>query len=203
MKGKGFELHASAKRLAGFSLTELVVTLAVAMILMAVGLPVFLRVYRAIELNNAASQVADILRLARYEAIRENTSVQCVIQASGSNPGYTNMWVDSIPNRTLDPAEKMVLLGPSGNLIDGGSLPGTSSLFTAAVNSVVPNAPSPSSSTVKFDPRGAVVPLSTVNVFYLSSSVAPDAGYRAVFLMPAGSIQIWTSDTSGNWQQQR
>jgi Tfp pilus assembly protein FimT len=202
MKGKGFEVCARAKRLAGFSLTELVVALAVAMILMAIGLPAFLRAYRVYELNNAATQLADILRLARYEAIRENTSVQCVIKASSSNPGYTDVWVDSIPNLTLDPTEKMVLLGPGGNLIDSG-VPNTSALIAAAVNSVVPNAPSPASSAVKFDPRGAVVPLSTVNVFYLSSSLAPDAGYRAVFLMPAGSIQIWTSDISGNWQQQR
>jgi Tfp pilus assembly protein FimT len=196
-------LHAPAKRLAGFSLTELVVALAVAMILMAMGLPAFLRAYRAYELSNAATQLADILRLARSEAIRENTSVQCVIQASGSNPGFTDVWVDSIPNLTLEPTEKMVLLGPGGNLIDGGSVPNTSTLISAAVNSVVPNAPSPASSTVKFDPRGAMVPLSAVNVFYLSSSLAPDAGYRAVFLMPAGAIQIWQSDTSGNWMQQR
>ena len=42
-----------------------------------------------------------------------------------------------------------------------------------------------------------------VNVFYLSSTIAPEAGYRAVLLMPAGSIQIWTADPSGYWQQVR
>jgi hypothetical protein len=56
---------------------------------------------------------------------------------------------------------------------------------------------------VWFDARGAVQPPSAVNVFYLNSAVAPDAGYRAVFLMPAGSIQIWVADPAGNWQQQR
>jgi len=40
-------------------------------------------------------------------------------------------------------------------------------------------------------------------VFYLSSGLAPEAGYRAVVLMPTGSIQIWMSDTSGNWQFQQ
>ena len=204
MKGEGFELHAPAKRLAGFSITELVVALAVAMILMAIGLPAFLRAYRAYQLTNSATQVADILRLARYEAIRLNTPVQCVIQASGANPGFTNVWVDSNPNLTLDPTEKMILLGPGGNLVDGGSVPGTGSLITAAVGSFAITTPSPTSSGVWFDARGAVKPPPYgVNVFYLSSSIAPEAGSRAVLLTPAGSIQMWTADQTGSWQQQR
>jgi type II secretory pathway pseudopilin PulG len=203
MREKRCELPPSAKRQAGFSLTELVVALAVAMILLAVGLPAFLRAYHAYELSNAATEVADILRLARYEAIRLNTPVQCMIKASGSLPGYTNVWVDSNGNNVLDPPEKMFLLGPSGNLVDGGGVPGTSALIAAAVNSIVPTAPSPTASGVWFDARGAVLPPSTVNVFYLGSALAPEAGYRAVFLMPVGSIQIWTADATGNWHQLR
>ena len=197
------ELPPPAKQQAGFSLTELVVALAVAMILMAVGLPAFLRAYHAYQLGSAAAQVADILRLARYEAIRQNASVQCLFRMSGSNSGYTNAWVDSIANGTMDPTEKMILLGPPGNLVGGGSVPGTSALISAAVGPVATTTPSPASSGVWFDARGAVIPPSSVNVFYLSSALAPEAGYRAVFLLPAGSIQIWTGDTSGNWQQLR
>jgi Tfp pilus assembly protein FimT len=175
------------------------------MILMAIGLPAFLRAYRAYQLNSAAAQMADILRLTRYEAIRLNTPVQCVIRASSSNPGMTNAWVDSNGNTTLDPTERMILLGNAGNLVDGGGVPGTSALLSAAVGSLATTTPSATSSGVWFDARGAIsspVPL-TVNVFYLSSAAAPDAGYRAVLLMPAGSIEIWTADRSGNWQQQR
>lgn len=197
-------MRVRAKRLGGLSLTELVVALAVAMTLMAVGLPSFLRAYHAYQLNNAARQMADILRLARYEAIRENIPVQCMIQASSSSPGYTSVWVDSIANLTLDPTEKTMLLGPSGNLVDGGGVPGTSGLISSAVGSVAIIAPSPSASGVWFDGRGAVKsPPYGVYVFYLSSALAPEAGYRAVFLMPAGANQIWTADASGNWQQQR
>jgi Tfp pilus assembly protein FimT len=197
------------KKRAGFSLTELVVALAVAMVLLAAGLPAFLRAYRLYELNNAAREVADILRLARYEAIRLNTPVQCVIQASGSNPGYTNIWVDSNPNLILDPTEKMVLLDSSGNLVDGGSVPATSSLISTAVGSFAVTTPSPTSSGVWFDARGAVKPptgmnvSSTVTVYYLASGLAPNAGYRAVLLMPAGSLEIWAADSSENWRQLR
>lgn len=193
----------SAKRQAGFSLTELIVALLVAMILMAIGLPAFLRAYRAYELNRSASQVGDILRLTRYEAIRLNTQVQCVVQATGSIPPTTDVWVDTNGNGTLDPTEKMFLLGPAGNLVDGGGVPGTSALITAAVGTAVTLAPSPTASGVWFDARGAVTPPSAVILYYLRSSLAPNAGYRAVLLMPAGSIQIWTSDTMGNWEQLR
>ena len=192
----------SAKRQRGFSLTELIVALLVAMILMALGLPAFLRAYRAYQLNNATRQVADILRLTRYEAIRQNTAVQCIAQASGT-PGSTNMWVDSIANGTLDPTEKMILLSPSGNLTDGGSVPGASGLTSAAVGSWATSPQPPTASGVWFDARGAVKPPTAVIVYYLSSTVAPDAGYRAVLLMPAGSIEIWSADASGNWQQLR
>lgn len=196
-------MRKSARRPRGFSVTELIVALIVAMILMAIGLPAFLRAYRAYQLTSAAAQMADILRLARYEAIRLNAPVQCVIRTSASNPGMTNVWVDSNSNTTLDPTEKMILLGNAGNLVDGGSVPGTSTLLSAAVGSLTTNTPSPTASGVWFDARGAVSPSLAVNVFYLSSATASDAGYRAVLLMPAGSMEIWIADSSGNWQQQR
>jgi len=194
-----------AKRgVVGFSLIELVVAMAVAVILMAIGLPIFLRAYRIYELNSAARQMADILRLARYEAIRLNTPVNCVIQATGSTPPTTNVWVDSNNDGNLDPTEKMILLGSGGNLLDAGSVPGTSSLLAAAISSALHREPPPTSSSVAFDARGATYnPLLTVNVFYLSSAVAPEAGYRAVLLMPAGAIQVWTADQTGNWQELR
>jgi Tfp pilus assembly protein FimT len=202
MRGKGLEVHASVKRHTGFSLTELVVALAVAMVLMAVGLPAFLRAYHSYQLSNAATQVADILRLTRYEAIRLNKSVDCIIQPAGV-PGMTNLWADSDRSGTLDPTEKMVLLGNGGNLVDAGTVPNTSGLITKAVGSVPTTPPSPAGSVVWFDARGAVVPPTTVDMFYLASSAAPEAGFRAVLLSPAGSIQIWTSDAAGNWQQLR
>ena|ERR1700676_3924266 len=182
----------------GFSLTELVVTLAVGLVLMAIAMPAFMRAYRSYQLTGAASQMADILRLTRYEAIRRNTGVSCRIAPSTTDVGMTMVWADTNPNSVPN---KMILLGSSGNLVDPGSVPGTATLVATAVGGAGVTSPSPTSSSVKFDARGATNP-PQVNVFYLSGSSA-DAGYRAVLLMPAGSIQIWTGDASGNWQQLR
>ena len=184
----------------GFSLIELVVTLAVAMILMAVGLPMFLRAYHVYQLNNAARQMGDILRIARGEAIRLNTPVKCVVKSDGATPPNTTVWADSDNDGVLDPTEKMILLGAGGNLV---SPPSTTPPISSQIGTNSVTTPSPSSSSVQFDARGAVTPPTTVNVFYLSSGVAPEAGNRAVVLMPAGAIEIWAGDTAGNWQQAR
>jgi len=190
------------KRQCGFSLTELIVALLVAMILVAVGLPPFLRAYHAYQLSTAARQVGDILRLTRYEAIRLNRPVNCLAQPSSPSAGMTTLWVDTIANNTLDPTEKRIMLQASGNLVNGG-VPNTATLLSAALGAQ-PATPAPPSGVVaSFDARGAVIPPTQVTVFYLSSAVAPDAGFRAVLLMPTGALQIWISDTSGNWQEQR
>jgi len=180
-------------------LTELVVTLAVALILMAIGLPAFLRAYNSYLLTNSASQMADILRLSRYEAIRRNTLVKCQIAPYTGDPTITAVWDG---NGSQDTAYKKILLGSSGNLVDAGTVPQTATLLSQAVSGVTPNTPSPTNGVITFDARGAVTP-PIVSVFYLSSATAPDAGYRSVLLMPAGSIQIWTADPTGSWQQVR
>jgi len=175
--------------------------LLIAMVLLAIGLPAFLRMWHTIQLSDAANRVADILRLTRYEAIRQNKPIACIIQPSGANPGMTVMWVDSNPNTpsTLDPTEQRILLGNGGNLLPAGSVPNTSGLIAQAVGTVGTTNPSPGGPPVWFDARGAVKPPTSVNVFYLNSLAAPEVGFRAVLLMPAGSLQIWSADTSGNW----
>jgi prepilin-type N-terminal cleavage/methylation domain-containing protein len=195
------KLCAPGKRHAGFTLTELIVALAVGLVLMAVGLPAFMHAYHSYQLSGAATQVAGILRLTRYEAIRLNKPVNCLIQPSAANPALTNLWADSNANNQLDPTEKMILLGGAGNLVNSG-VPNTSELITNAIGVGTVTTASVGS-TISFDARGAVMAPPGVTVFYLTSTLAPEAGYRAVFLLPAGSIQVWTSDSVGNWQQLR
>jgi len=204
MKRRMLDAQSPSWREYGFSLTELVVALAVALILMAIGLPSFLRAYHSYQLSNSASQMADILRLTRYDAIRLNKQVNCWLQTPyNGDPTMTLVWSDTNGNGVQDAGEKMILLSSSGNLVNSGSVPGTSALLSQAVSGTVPATPSPTTGViVTFDARGAVTP-PNVNAFYLGSSLAPDAGYRAVLLMPAGSIQIWTADATGNWQQVR
>ena len=206
MRSDGIKLHGRPRRDSGFSLTELVVALAVGLILMGVAMPSFLHAYRSYQLSNAAIQVSDILRLARYEAIRWNKPISCVFQP---NPTDSTMMQASLQDSNGNPltgiSAKIILLGPAGNLVDAAVVPGASTLpSAAALGATIPVSVPPAGATLQFDARGALTS-GNVDVFYLNSPGVPDIGYRAVLLMPAGSIQIWTGDSSstGKWQQMR
>jgi prepilin-type N-terminal cleavage/methylation domain-containing protein len=196
------------KREGGFSLTELVVAVAVALVLMGIGMPSFLRAYHTYQLSNAATQVAGILRFTRYEGIRRNTPISCQAQPSIADPTMTTVWADSNKNNLPDATEQQILLGNGGNLVDPGGVPGVPALIAAAQVSSAWQGVPPNGTLISFDARGAAVtanglPLAKVSVFCLASPAAPEAGYRAILLTPAGSIQVWSGDTSGNWWQMR
>ena len=114
----------------------------------------------------------------------------------------TSVWADSNKNNQLDTTERQILLGSGGNLVDAGSVPGGPALIAAANITSGTTAIPPNGTPISFDARGAVTPAS-VYLMYLASTNAPEAGYRAVLLTPAGSIQVWTGDVNGNWQQLR
>jgi prepilin-type N-terminal cleavage/methylation domain-containing protein len=193
-----------ARRVSGFSLTELVVAMAVALILTAVGLPYFLRAYHSYQLSNAAVQTADIVRLTRYEAIRLNKIVNCVIRPDSGDPTMSRFsMTDASGNPLTGISSRAVLLGSTGNLVASGSVPGAAALApAAALGATTPTAVPPAGATLQFDARGALTS-GRVTVFYLNAPGAPEAGFRAVLLTPAGSTQIWTGDSGGNWQQLR
>ena len=85
------------------------------------------------------------------------------------------------------------------NLVAAGNVPGTGALAAGVGTNVVLVPVSPTNGTYTFDQRGAVNPAS-VYVSYVTNSALPALGYRAIVLLPSGSIQIWTGDTAGNWQ---
>lgn len=204
MKGRKWSAHGRPHGEFGFSLLELVVALVVGLILMAVAVPYFLRAYHSYQLSHAATQVADIVRLTRYEAIRRNKPLRCVFQPDMQNPAETDASMTDTSGAALTGVASLTIqLGTGGNLVDAGSVTGAAALPAAA--NLGPTAPTtvPASGVVlQFDARGALT-TGNVTVFYLENTAAPDAGYRAVLLTPSGSLEIWSADTTGNWHQLR
>ena len=70
----------------GFSLIELMVTLAVAAVLMAVAAPSFTNITVSNKLTTTANEVVGAINLARTEAIKRNASTQ-VCSNSATNNG--------------------------------------------------------------------------------------------------------------------
>lgn len=190
-------------RVRGFSMVELVIVLAVIMVITAVSLPYFIQAFGTYQLNDAATQVAGILKFTRYQAIRTNAPMSMQIRQITSPRAQTNIWTDSNGDGVEQATEKQVLLDDNIVLDPSSVPPNTSGLATAVGVSALTAVPfSTTSGAVTFDQRGAVTPAS-VGVLYVGNSALATYGYRAVILFPSGSVQIWTADktASAGWQQ--
>ncbi|HEY7169093.1 MAG TPA: GspH/FimT family pseudopilin [Candidatus Binatia bacterium] len=67
---------------AGFSLAEILATISVAVILMAIAIPAFVRTLPALRLNDAARQIATDLQQLRMKAIAQNTAYQMTFSSN-------------------------------------------------------------------------------------------------------------------------
>lgn len=192
-----------ASRREGFSILELMVTLAVIMILTALAIPSLTRAYNSYLFNSAASQVAGILKLTRFEAIRRNRQVSCQIQQNGTD---WLLWADSdgdgLPGAT-EPQYRIT--GSISMLPAGGPVPAPAAI-SAALNGAAVTAISGANAAVAFDPRGAVTIGGGQPPIYALYIGTPglgtnDSTYRAVVLLPSGVVHVWTAGFGGTWQQ--
>jgi Tfp pilus assembly protein FimT len=179
----------------GFSMAELVLVLTVTLIILAIGLPNFIQTYRSYQLNDAADRVAGVLKLTRFEAIRRNIPINCLIQGTATS---ANIWTDSNGDAIEQPSEHQTSLGDGVNLSVSGNIPNAGGL-AAAVGAGALTTLSPTNSAVTFDARGAVNP-PALYVLYIRNISVPGVGYRAVVLLPSGSVQLWAADSAGSWQ---
>lgn len=186
---------------AGFSVVELVVSVAVLLILAAISVPSLSRAFARYQMNDAASRLAGILKLTRFEAIRLNKLVDCQIQQTPS--GWV-VYSDVNRNQVPDPGEMQDVLTGQITLVPSASVPDPSPIAAPLGGSGYPLTPiSGANAVVTFDARGAVTSgnNSTVYVLYLTNPGNVDAGFRAVVLQPSGTVNIWTAPTGGPWTQ--
>jgi prepilin-type N-terminal cleavage/methylation domain-containing protein len=185
----------------GVSLLELVVSVAIILVISGMAMPTITRTLKSYQLNDAANQLAGILKFTRFEAIRKNTPIRCMNSQAGPFAA-ASIWSDNDGDSVAESTEKQILLGPNATLVAPGTVPSTAALATAAGIPVL-TAISPASDAVKFDQRGAVVASpSAIHVFYLGNPSDP-SGYRAVIVLPSGAVQVWTyAGAAGSiWQR--
>jgi len=184
----------------GFSLVELVLSLAVLLVITTLAIPVVVRSLQVYQLNSSAAQLAGMLKFAKFDAIRQNTRVSCQIKQSGAT---WLVWVDSNGNGVQDGAEPAMFITGTNTLLPGASVP-SPNLIIAALGPGGGTFPytvlSGSDAQITFDQRG-VIDNQVVYALYLGNANDPSSGYRAIIAMPSGAVQVWTASSAGNWQR--
>lgn len=194
----------------GFSLVELLLSLAVLLIITTMAVPILLRSLRSYQLNSTASQVSGMLKFAKFEAIRQNTPVSTQIQQQGAN---WLIWVDSNGNGVADGAEPQFIIGNGFTLLPSSSVPDPSPIATTlrAENNMAWTVISGNSSEW-YDHRGVLCfytpstascppGLPTIYALFLGNPNDSNAGYRAIITLPSGAVQVWGAPAGGPWQR--
>ena len=189
------------RRIAGFSMVELAVSMTVLLILTAIAIPSLMHSMRAYQLNDTAARLSDMLKLTRFEAVRRNRQINFLMQPSGT--GWL-VGTDSNLDGNIDTTDKQLLIKGFVTLLAGGTPTPTAITAALNVNSLTPTPANPG--PLQFDARGAVrvngTLTASVYVFYVGAAANPgEFGYRAVILLPSGATQIWTAAAGGTWRR--
>ena len=170
----------------GYSLVEMMVTLAVGLILISVALPTMIGAIQSYRLNGTSQQIANLIELTRYTAIRRNAvmSMQMVLPNNGSPIFY----IDLNGNGLLDPTEPMVILPSDMQVATTQPLtPRPTSTGLAPIRNFV--------SQIDFDYRGTVnlPPGSQAAAYFLAVGYTNQAQYgsRAITVTPMGQTKAW------------
>lgn len=187
----------------GFSLVELVLSLAVLLIITTLAIPVFVRSLQSYQLNSMASQLGGMLKFAKFDAIRQNTQVTFLIRSSSGN---WKVWVDSNGDGTHNGAEPEMMISGNQTLLVASAVPNPSPIKSSLGpgGSTLPwMVLSGSDADITFDQRGVIVypGAATVYALYLGNPNDPSSGYRAIITLPSGAVQVWTASSAGNWQR--
>jgi len=187
----------------GFSLVELLLSLAVLLVITSLAIPVILRSLESYQLNSSASQLAGMLKFAKFDAIRQNTRVSCQIVQQGAT---WRIWVDSNGNTVADGAEPQMVIGGSFTMLPAGPVPSPNPILaTLGPGTASLTTPwtvlSGTNTSVTYDQRGVInfPGNATVYAFYLGNANDSSYGYRAIITLPSGAVQVWASSATGNW----
>ena len=118
----------SKKQQYGYSVVELLISMALISIFSVIAAPRLIGTYRAYQMDDMASQVAAQIKFTRYEAIRRNSPTNCLNSPQAAQGGLLTMY-------TQDPkAGTANVLTSEKQMVFSANAPGT--LVTAAT---VPN----------------------------------------------------------------
>jgi prepilin-type N-terminal cleavage/methylation domain-containing protein len=187
MKPQG---HRCRSKFAGYSLVEMMMTLAIGLILASIALPTVIGAIQSYRLNGVAQQVANLVELTRYTAIRRNSVMTLQMKVV---KGSTVFFIDLNGNGQADPNDPMVVL-PNDMQVPNGNAPDSSSTGLAVTQNFA--------GQITFDYRGTVTfPVGPLTPYFLTLGYVTQAQYgsRAITVMPMGQTKIWKAPDGATW----
>jgi type IV fimbrial biogenesis protein FimT len=163
----------------GFTMLELLVALAIAALLLTIGMPSFTTFVRNSEIRSAAESISNGLRMARTEATRLNAPVSFSL-VGGGDPSWAINAFDSATATLIQPPIQQFSKLETGK---------NSKVVTTPANAVA----------VTFNGMGRVIspsPIATPNLQQIdvSSIVAGEARTLRIYVDDARSIRICDPD---------
>lgn len=180
-------------KIAGYSLVEMMVTLTIGLILVSVALPTMIGAIQSYRLNSTSQQIANLIELTRYNAIRRNAVM--TLQMAVVN-GSTVFYVDLNGNGRPDAIEPMVVLPADMQLANSQPLtPGPASTGLAPTQNFT--------AQISFDYRGTVnYPAGgPIAAYFLALGYVNQAQYgcRAITVTPMGQTKAWKNVGYSTW----
>jgi type IV fimbrial biogenesis protein FimT len=175
------------KRQTGFTITELMVTVAIAAILLGIGVPSYRYITNANRMSAEVNALLGDLQLARAEAIKEGQTVSVCASADGVTCSGANAWQNGW----------IVFPDPAGN--GSGDVPATILRVQPVFGGATPDTltPNPALSSVTFNregfaqgPGGAAFAATT---FTLHEQTSNAAWTRCLLISIVGIMQTETA----------
>ncbi len=216
-----FVKHASATRRnrttprhTGFSLVELLVVVAVAMIIGGMCAPLLMNTVNQYQLRAASVDLDNLLQQARMKAVRDNKAY-----AVASNTSNTQLFFDLNGNGGWDTGEPVVVL-PRGAVALRGASGGSNPSLSAATLGFTPQS---SGTPFMFNARGTPCVQTTVAgqsactswgapigastsptpvgfIYYVKSVRGSNTVWAAISVSPSGRFRVWSYDNhSQTW----
>jgi len=124
------------RRSSGFTLVELMFTVAILAIVIGVGVPSFNSVIKNYRITTAANDAASLLQFARAEAVRLGGGVRVDALEGGITNGL-RVWIDENSNNSYDSGEELRVISSEFRTLDltadigGNSTPQLGLVFNA------------------------------------------------------------------------
>jgi len=188
--------HTLSKSSRGFSVVELVVALAVALVLAAIAIPSIMTTYSQYRLGVQASLIANQLDLLRMNAVRGNTTFTLYSTTSGSN---TVLYIDLNKNSALDSTDPQVVLPADMQISNSLSTAPTDMPDSSSMGTPYSTTLKLPSTGISFTSNGTISGAAGPYFIVIGYSNNSKYGYRAITVTPMGEVKVWTTSSGGTW----